>query len=62
MSLPGQGLTAYRVFSNPRITTCGGAPCGSNQSDNALTLSQTMPAVAAFRASHTQYASVPPAW
>jgi hypothetical protein len=59
MSLPGPGLTAYRVFSNPRITTCGGAPCGSNQSDNALTLSQTMPAVAAFRASHTQYASVP---
>ena len=51
MSLPGPGLTAYRVFSNPRITSCGGvAVWCRGQSDNALTLSQTMPVVAGFRA------------
>lgn len=59
MSLPGPGLTAYRVFSNPRITACGGAACGvTGQSDNALTLSQTMPVVSRFHASRTQLAGV----
>jgi FG-GAP repeat. len=42
--------SAYRVFSNPRITTCGGFACGvAGQSDNALTLEQTMPVIAGFR-------------
>ncbi|MFL6591181.1 MAG: reprolysin-like metallopeptidase [Luteimonas sp.] len=59
MSLPAPGLTAYRVFSNPRITSCGGAACGvTGQSDNALTLSQTMPVVSRFRASRTQVAGI----
>ena len=45
------GQRAYRVFSNPRITTCGGFACGVvDQADNARTLEQTMPAVATFRA------------
>ena len=52
MSVPVLGQTSYRVFSNPRITTCGGLPCGvANQSDNALALQQTMPLVAQFRTS-----------
>ncbi len=44
------GQTGYLVFSNPRVTFCGGLACGVNdQSDNARTLEQTMPIVAAFR-------------
>jgi hypothetical protein len=40
----------YRVFSNPRIATCGGFACGvAGVADNALTLEQTMPVIAAFR-------------
>jgi len=41
----------YRLFSNPRVMICGGLPCGvANQADNALSLSQTIPIVANFRA------------
>jgi len=51
MAVPNLGQTSFRVFSNPRITTCGGLACGvTDQSDNALTLEQTMPIIAAFRA------------
>jgi hypothetical protein len=51
MAYGDQGQTAYRVFSNPRVTLCGGRACGvENQADNARTLSQTMPTAAAFRA------------
>ena len=40
----------FRVFSNPRITFCGGSPCGvADQADNARALTQTMPVIAAFR-------------
>jgi peptidyl-Asp metalloendopeptidase len=43
---------AYRVFSNPRITFCGGFACGlENQADNARSLGQTIPIIAGFRAS-----------
>ena len=53
MSVPMLGQTSFRVFSNPRITVCGGRPCGvANQSDNALALQQTMPQVAQFRTSN----------
>lgn len=42
--------TRYRVFANPLITACGGAPCGiADQADNARSMSETMPIVAAFR-------------
>ena len=42
--------TPYRVFSNPRIATCGGFACGvAGSADNAMTLEQTMPVIAAFR-------------
>jgi hypothetical protein len=59
MSLPQAGQTGYRVFSNPRITTCGGHACGvANVADNALTLTKTMPLVAAFRAAKTQVVGV----
>lgn len=43
--------TGYRVFSNPRITSCGGVPCGvADQEDNARTLAVTIPILASFRA------------
>jgi hypothetical protein len=45
------GDTPYRVFSNPNVTICGGRACGvANSEDNARTLNQTIPVVAAFRA------------
>ena len=51
MAVPAPGQTAYRVFSNPRINTCGGFACGVvGQSDNAATLGLTMPVIAGFRA------------
>ncbi|WP_460830455.1 reprolysin-like metallopeptidase [Lysobacter humi (ex Lee et al. 2017)] len=51
MAYGDSGQSRYRVFSNPRITLCGGRACGvENQADNARALSQTIPQVAAFRA------------
>jgi hypothetical protein len=51
MSYGNAGQNRYRVFSNPAITYCGGRACGvANQADNARSLRQTMPVVAAFRA------------
>lgn len=51
MSIRRAGATGYRVYSNPRITICGGQPCGvANQADNALGLATTVPGIAAFRA------------
>ena len=50
MAAPSSGQRGYAVFSNPRSTACGGFACGViDQADNALTLDQTMPIVAAFR-------------
>ncbi|HVI25752.1 MAG TPA: FG-GAP-like repeat-containing protein [Xanthomonadaceae bacterium] len=44
------GQTPYLIFSNPRVTTCGGFPCGvENQADNAATLVKTATIVASFR-------------
>jgi hypothetical protein len=46
--------TGYRVFSNPRITFCGGAACGvEDQEDNARTLAVTVPILASFRAAQS---------
>ncbi len=54
MAVPVAGQTSYRVFSNPRLTTCGGFACGvAGQADNARTLTQTFAVVAAFRQSLT---------
>jgi hypothetical protein len=54
MAVPSPGQTSYRVFSNPRITSCGGFACGvTGQADNARTLGLTMPAVAGFRSAPT---------
>ena len=50
MSVRQGSQVAYRVFANPNVTLCGGAACGvAGESDNALSMSQTMPVVAAFR-------------
>jgi len=44
------GQTPYLVFSNPRITYCGGFACGiTGQADNARTIARMAPIVAAFR-------------
>ena len=43
------GQQGYLVYSNPGITFCGGFACGvSGQADNARTIAQTAPIVAAF--------------
>ncbi|MDB6162880.1 MAG: hypothetical protein JWL98_312 [Xanthomonadaceae bacterium] len=50
MAQPNLGQASYRVFSNPRITICGGFACGvTGQADSARTLDLTMPVVASFR-------------
>lgn len=60
MAYGDSGQQAYRVFSNPAITYCGGAPCGiANQADNARSLRQTMPIVASFRTAVVPSAGVP---
>lgn len=51
MAYGDSGQTSYRAFTNPRITYCGGNPCGLvDSADNARSLGQTMPLVSAFRA------------
>lgn len=51
MAYGDSGQTRYRVFSNPRITYCGGLACGvANEADNARGISQTIPTIASFRA------------
>lgn len=56
MAYGESGQTRYRVFSNPRITYCGGLACGVvNEADNARSISQTIGTIASFRA-----AVVPP--
>ncbi len=52
MAYGDTGQIAYRVFSNPRISFCGGLACGvAEEADNARSLAQTMPVVAQFRGS-----------
>ena len=52
MAYGDSGQIGYRVFSNPRIDFCGGAACGTSaREDNARSLGQIAPAVAAFRTS-----------
>ncbi|QNN71412.1 reprolysin-like metallopeptidase [Thermomonas carbonis] len=47
----------YQVFSNPRISICGGNACGVLDSeDNARSLNQTISLVAAFRATVVPHA------
>lgn len=51
MAYGDTGQHIYRIFSDPRSTFCGGYACGNATSaDNARTLTQTIPTVAAFRA------------
>jgi hypothetical protein len=51
MAYGDSGQTRYRVFSNPRITYCGGSACGvPNSADNAQSITKTFASVAAFRA------------
>lgn len=59
MAIRRAGQVGYRVFSNPRITTCGGFPCGvANQADNARALAQTIPVIAGFRTARIPLAGV----
>ena len=51
MAYGDAGQTAWRIFSNPDSTYCGGRACGvANQADNARSLRNTAPTIAAFRA------------
>ena len=51
MAYGDSGQQIYRIFSDPRSTFCGGRACGTTtQADNARTLTQTIPVIAAFRA------------
>jgi hypothetical protein len=54
MAYGDTGQIAHRIFSTPLKSTCGGAgnlACGvANSEDNARSLNQTIPVVAAFRA------------
>jgi uncharacterized protein (DUF2141 family) len=51
MAYGDSGQTKYRLFSNPRINSCGGFACGvTNLVDNARSLTNTMPIAATFRA------------
>lgn len=60
MAYGDSGQTRYRVFSNPRITYCGGLACGvENAADNARSQTETFPAVAAFRAEKAVAPTVP---
>src|SRR5690606_14527308 len=50
MAYGDTGQSSYRVFSNPQVSTCGGRACGvANVADNARSLRQTIPLIAAFR-------------
>ena len=52
MAYGDTGQTAYRVFSNPSVSLCGGRACGvANQADNARSLRQATPVIAQFRQS-----------
>lgn len=54
MAYGDTGQIAHRIFSTPLKSTCGGngnLPCGvANSEDNALSLNQTIPIVATFKA------------
>ena len=50
MAYGDSGQKAYRTFSNPQITFCGGIACGiQDQADNARSLRQAAPLIARFR-------------
>lgn len=55
MAYGDEGQTPYRIFSTPALATCGGLPCGTATADNARSLGQTIPVVAAFRATKTPF-------
>lgn len=49
MAVPTAGQSGFRVFANPRLTSCNGQPCGVvGVSDNARVMGQTMPVIAGF--------------
>ncbi len=50
MAYGDSGQKIWGTFSNPGTTFCGGYACGTSGQDNARTLRQTIPTVAAFRA------------
>ena len=51
MAYGDTGQRIFRIFSDPRSTFCDGHACGTTtQADNARTLTQTIPTIAAFRA------------
>ena len=61
MAYGESGQARYRVFSNPRVTSCGGFACGvADDADNARSLGLTMPIVATFRSTVVSAPAPPP--
>lgn len=64
MAYGDTGQTAHRIFSTPLKSTCGSAGnlvCGvANSEDNARSLNQTIPVVAAFRSTVVPFTSAVP--
>jgi hypothetical protein len=48
MAYGDDGQQAFRVYSNPRISSCGTMACGTANADNAQSLNNTIPVVAAW--------------
>ena len=61
MAYGESGQARYRVFSNPRISNCGGFACGlADNADNARSLGMTMPIGATFRTTVVTGTAPPP--
>lgn len=61
MAYGDRGQSNYRVFSDPRVTICGGFACGvDNQADVSRSLVQSIPVIATFRASVVPADPTPP--
>jgi len=64
MAYGDTGQIAHRIFSTPLKSTCGGSgnlACGvANSEDNARSLNQTIPVVAAFRATVVPFEGAAP--
>jgi len=59
MAIRRDTQVGYRVFSNPRIASCGGFNCGvAEQADNARSLGLTIPVIANFRTALVPIAGV----
>ena len=63
MAVRRTGQTGYRIFSTPDIAGCSGLPCGvAGQNDDARSLRESLPTIAAFRMRAINFGDVPPGY